>query len=194
MATIDRNNLATILTLLNDRLVLVFPGVQWKLVVCGGTALNALRLVSRTTKDIDVIGKLSGNHITYANFNTLFLEQIALCASTFDLPQNWLNTGPESYIKSGFPRGLIKRLTWKSYGESLHIGYIARIDQVFFKLYACVDRGGYHVDDLLALSPTESELIRAGTWCCEQDISEGFKTLLISMLNQLGFENVARKI
>jgi hypothetical protein len=194
MEKINRNNLETILGLLNDRLAIVFPEKKWNLVVCGGTALNALNLVSRTTKDIDVIGILSDNRITYANFDALFLEQIALCASVFDLPPNWLNTGPELYIKSGFPEGLIMRLTWKSYGESLNIGYIGRIDQVYFKLYASVDRGGYHVDDLLALEPSEQELVNAGKWACEQDPSEGFKTLLHSMLKQLGFENVARKI
>jgi hypothetical protein len=194
MATIDRKNLDAILTLLNDRLALVFPEARWNLVVCGGTALNALNLVSRTTKDVDVIGVLSGNQIKYAAFSTLFLDQVALCASTFDLPRNWLNTEPESFIKSGFPRRFIKRLTWKKYGQCLSIGYIARIDQVYFKLYASVDRGGYHVDDLLALSPTERELVNAGRWCCEQDTSEGFNTLLQSMLKQLGFENVARKI
>jgi hypothetical protein len=66
MATIDRKNLDAILTLLNDRLALVFPEARWNLVVCGGTALNALNLVSRTTKDVDVIGVLCGNHIKYS--------------------------------------------------------------------------------------------------------------------------------
>lgn len=194
MTHITPANLDSILSLLNDRLSLVSPHMTWKLVVCGGTALNALHFISRTTKDVDVIGILSDNQITYANFDSRFLEQVALCAATFDLPSNWLNTGPESFIKSGFPSGFIKRLTWKRYGEQLHLGYISRIDQIFFKLYACVDRGGYHVDDLFALNPTSDELLNAAMWTCKQDPSEGFHTLLISMLNQLEFEDVANKI
>jgi hypothetical protein len=53
---IHRDNLDSILTLLADRLQLTFGPRKWFFVVCGGTALNALGLVVRTTKDIDVLG------------------------------------------------------------------------------------------------------------------------------------------
>jgi hypothetical protein len=194
MGTIGTRNRDSILTLFGERLNITFPGEQWKFVVCGGTALQALDLITRTTKDIDVIGIVRFGTIAFAELTPLFLEQISLCARIFDLPGDWFNTGPEGYIKSGLPEGLIERLTWKEYGHNLSIGYISRIDQIFFKLYASVDRGGYHVDDLLALQPTENELAAAARWTCEQDPSEGFSTLLRSMLHQLGFDDVAGKV
>ena len=156
--------------------------------------MQALNFVARTTKDIDVIGIFNSGNITFARFSPLFLEQLTLCAKTFGLPENWFNTGPEEYIKSGLPSGLLQRLTWKEYGNNLSLGYISRIDQIFFKLYASVDRGGYHVEDLLTLRPALDELIAAAHWTCEQDPSEGFIALLRSMLQQLGFEDVAAKI
>ncbi len=191
---INQENLTAILNLLGERLYLVFPGQSWAFVVCGGTALNALKLADRTTKDVDIIGKLEKNIIDYANLSPGFLDQVKLVADTFHLPYNWLNTGPESYIKTGLPSGLLDRLTWKDYGKTLHIGYISRIDQIFFKLYAAVDRGGYHVDDLHRLKPSEEELLSACHWVLQQDPSDEFRILLISMLKQINDETVDGKI
>ena len=194
MGVIETNNRDSLLKLLAERLSISFSDKQWKFVVCGGTALQALNLVTRTTKDVDVIGEIHGSDITFARLNSRFLEQVVLCARTFDLPDDWFNTGPEGYIRSGLPAGLTDRLTWKEYGHNLSIGYISRIDQIFFKLYAAVDRGGYHVDDLLALRPSKKELSAAARWTCEQDPSVGFATLLLSMLQQLGFDDVTGKV
>ena len=88
----------------------------------------------------------------------------------------------------------IKRLTLKKYGKNLSIGFISRHDQIFFKLYASIDRGGYHVDDLIKLKPTEKELLYACKWVCEQDTSKAFAILLQSMLKQIGFKDVAGKL
>ena len=53
-----------------DRQIGVHGGVPLGLVVCGGTALSALGLVMRTTRDMDVLGSVSetrewGNHSKY---------------------------------------------------------------------------------------------------------------------------------
>jgi len=42
-----------------DRQIGVHGGVPLGLVVCGGTALSALGLVMRTTRDMDVLGAVS---------------------------------------------------------------------------------------------------------------------------------------
>lgn len=132
MTNLNSKNLESVLLLLSERLALVMPGQRWDLVVCGGSALNALNLVSRTTKDIDVIGKMVNNKVCFASFDDLFKEQIIICSELLNLPVDWLNTGPESYLKTGLPSGLVGRLTWRQYGHCLRIGYISRIDQVFF--------------------------------------------------------------
>jgi len=37
------------------------------------------------------------------------------------------------------------------------------------------DRNDYHVQDLLALKPTEKEMEEATKWVLTQDVSEGFR-------------------
>ncbi len=191
---IGKKNLSEILLLLGERLKLVIPEKEWKLIVCGGAALAELNLVQRTTKDIDVIGKFSEEKIEYAGFDTKFKEQVSIIAELLNLPSNWINTGPESFLQTGLPPGLLDRLIKKKYGKNLTIGFISRIDQVFLKLYASVDRGGYHVDDLIKLEPSDKELLDASSWICSQDTSETFFLLLKSMLEQIGYKNVAGKL
>ena len=55
MGQIEPDNIEGIFTAL-DRQIGVHGGVPLGLVVCGGTALSALGLVMRTTKDVDVLG------------------------------------------------------------------------------------------------------------------------------------------
>jgi len=82
----------------------------------------------------------------------------------------------------------------KVYGRCLTILFVDRKDQIFFKLYATLDRGGYHETDLFRLRPTESELLSASRWVLTQDISEGFKEILISFLKNHGYNNIAERI
>jgi hypothetical protein len=49
----------------------------------------------------------------------------------------------------GLPEGFVSRLFQKDYGRRLTVYFAGRKDQIHFKLYAAVDRGGYHIDDLL---------------------------------------------
>jgi len=42
------------------------------LVVCGGSALNVTGLVSRTTKDIDLLGQLEDNRVVKAQLPEVF--------------------------------------------------------------------------------------------------------------------------
>ena len=97
-------------------------------------------------------------------------------------------------METGLPEGLLERLVWKEYGPSLSIGYLSRIDQIYFKLYASADRGGYHVEDLFKLEPTKEEVLKAALWCKGQDVSEGFAVILCSMLEQIGFKDVSQEI
>lgn len=65
------------------------------------------------------------------------------------LPQPLVDAALVVAENLGLPEGIVKRLTWKTYGKKLRIGFIHRFDQINFKLYASVDqRGGYHADDL----------------------------------------------
>jgi len=111
------------------------------------------------------------------------------------LDENWLNAGPADLVDLGLPPGFTARLHQKRYGNQVTVNFISRIDQIYFKLYAAVDRGpGYHVDDLLALQPTMEEMGAAAAWAVTHDISPAFKLILKDMLVKLGYELVAETI
>ncbi len=94
----------------------------------------------------------------------------------------------------GLPDNFVNRLQEYKIGSKLTVYFISRIDQIFFKLYATVDRGGYHISDLLALKPTDEELLAAAKWTMTHDVSEGFREMLIFALKELGYESVANKL
>ena len=191
---IDEQNIAKIFTAL-DRQILAADGGPISLVVCGGTALTALGLVTRTTKDVDVLGSLEKGVIRkIGRFPDWLVEAAAKVAADFDLPADWLNLGPESQLDTGLPRGLLGRLAERIYGRRLTVHFIGRFDQIHFKLYASLDRGGYHVQDLFKLSPTEVELLAACHWVLTKDVSPGFKAVLTSFLKQHGYEKIAARI
>lgn len=169
------------------------------LVVCGGTALAALGLVVRTTKDVDILGVVvepeNGPRIQeLKRFPEWLVEAAKAVERDFDLPENWLNLGPASQVELGLPEGLEKRLVRRNYGQYLTIYFISRIDQIYFKLYAAVDRNDYHVQDLLALKSTEAEIEKAAKWAITQDVSEGFKLILKDFLKRKGYEAIAERI
>lgn len=191
---IDEKNIEKIFVAL-DRQILAAGGNSISLVVCGGTALAALGLVLRTTKDVDVLGTLEKGKIwKMGRFPSWLSEAASRVAADFDLPADWLNLGPESQLDTGLPLGLPERLERKKYGKRLTIFFVSRIDQIHFKLYASLDRGGYHVQDLFKLAPTSAELLEASRWVLTQDVSAGFKTILVSFLRQHGHEELAGKL
>lgn len=182
-----------------DRQMEFHGGVPMSLVVCGGTALSALGLVMRTTKDVDVLGRVveteDGLIIQkITEFPGWLTEAANKVGRDFDLPENWLNLGPASQVESGLPEGFEERLVRRRYGKYLTIYFISRIDQIHFKLYAAVDRGEYHVQDLHALNPTQEEIERAAKWVITQDVSITFKLLLKDFLEGQGYGAISQRI
>ena len=64
MKPIDETNLLNILQLLEERLR-VLGTAQLALVVCGGSALIATKLVARATQDLDIVCLMSLGEIGY---------------------------------------------------------------------------------------------------------------------------------
>jgi len=195
---IERNNVDRIFKALNDQIG-AHGGYAVGLVVCGGTALTALGLVIRTTKDVDVLGLVkedgAGIHIKkIEKFPDWFSKAAATVQRDFDLPENWVNLGPAPQVDFGLPEGFESRLIKKKYGDYLSVYYISRIDQVYFKLYAAVDRNDYHTDDLFALKPTIEEIEKASKWVLTQDVSDDFKQILKDFLRKHDYGIVAERI
>lgn len=195
---LSRDNLDTIFHLLDYRLQENHSN-PFEIVVCGGTALIWNGLVSRTTKDVDIVALASsGTLLSPDPLPEQLVNAAKEAAEDLGLPAGWLNNGPSrspgGLFQMGLPGGLVHRLRSKYYGSCLTVHFISRLDQIFFKLYASVDRGGYHIQDLLNLNPGPEEIQAAAEWAMTHDVSEGFAVILKQLLVRLGYEDVSERL
>jgi hypothetical protein len=169
------------------------------LVVVGGAALSVLGLSQRTTRDIDTIAFLVTSQAGYRNLiRAVFDDKIeraaAAVARDYGLPEDWINPGPAGQLDTGLPDGFQDRLIPIRYGESLVVYYCSRLDLIHLKLYASVDVRGRHLDDLKAMNPNPYEIEAAARWCLSQDVSEPFRDLLKSILEELGHGDIGGRL
>jgi len=188
------------LRLLDGRLKMNESG-SFSIVVCGGSALNALNLVQRTTKDVDIVALMNSNSqlVDPAPLPEELLVAAKEVADTLNLPQDWLNNGPSSgdggLFRLGLPDGFKERLVKDYQGEKLTVYLAGRLDQIHFKLYAAIDQfGSYHASDLKQLSPSDEELLEAIGWAKTHDPSEGFHSAIQLFLREFGYERLVDKI
>jgi hypothetical protein len=171
------------------------------IVVCGGTALNAMHLIQRTTKDVDIVALMDSNNqlVDPAPLPEGLLVAAKEVANALNLPQDWLNNGPSSgdggLFRLGLPDGFKERLVKNYQGEKLTVYLVSRLDQIHFKLYAATDQfGSYHASDLKELSPSDEELLQAVRWATTHDPSDGFRKATKLFLRKFGHERLADKI
>jgi hypothetical protein len=162
-----------------------------ELFVVGGSALLALRIISRPTKDVDVVAvRVEG---TIRKADPLPPDLISArdrVGRDFGLPTNWLNAGPAGLVDFGLPEGFVDRVQTEIYSTALIVHFASRLDQIHLKLYALVDQGaGRHEQDLQALEPTSAELVQAARWTRTHDPSPGFRQMLEAALRHLGVED-----
>jgi hypothetical protein len=158
------------------------------IVVVGGTALNLLQVVERTTRDVDVIaagvlqpdGPPTGIQPPEPLPKAL-TGAIGTVARDLRLPADWLNTTVAGQWQTGLPPGFASRIVWKRHA-GLWVGLAGRLDLIYLKLYAAADETGpatRHFADLVALRPTADELAGARAWICQtQDPSPNMATTL----------------
>lgn len=198
MRSITAESLHQALTLLGELMELrAHPAHHF--VICGGSSLIALGLVRRTvTRDVDILGQVHADDIiTPRPLPAWLLADAEDVRTQLGLPADWLNAqvADDTLFRCGLPPGLATRLVTRVYGPHLIISFIGRLDQVFLKLHAAVDRdGGRHLQDLLDLAPTADELLAAARWTRTQDPSEGFLMLLRNLLTELGHGNLAHQL
>jgi Nucleotidyltransferase of unknown function (DUF6036) len=166
-------------------------GNRYTLAVVGGSALLALELVSRATRDIDVLAIVEDQELVSAQpLPAALLDAAHTVARDFGLSDDWLNPGPTSLLDLGLPGGFYERAQHRAYGPGLEILFASRVDQIHLKLYATVDQGaGKHLDDLEALAPTDQELIDAARWSRSHDPSEGYLSVLKRVLSHFGVDD-----
>jgi hypothetical protein len=185
-STIDSRVMGELLGAVSEQLALC--GQQHTIAVVGGSALIALGLVSRATRDVDVVAVLRDKELVSAEpIPTSLLDAADIVARDFGLPSGWLNAGPASLFDLGLPDGFEQRAEQRSYGQSLQVLFASRLDQIHFKLYAAVDQGaGRHLADLKALTPSDDELVQAARWSETHDTSEGYRAMLANALKHFG--------
>lgn len=187
---INADTLDVILAALADQLRSM--GERQEIVVIGGSALTALGLVRRATRDVDLVAIAENGELRSANPLPDALRAARdRVARDFGLDGNWLNGGPTD-LKWGLPDGFMDRIVTRRYSEALTVHFAGRLDQIHFKLFAMVDQaGGRHEADLRALHPDSGELIAAARWSMTQDPSPGYRMVLEEALDALGVEDDA---
>lgn len=174
--------LETLGELLADR------GHSIELVAIGGGSLLLLDLIRRPTKDLDIVALVrAGRYVSAEPLPDWLLTAVRDVAAATGLAEDWVNPGPTSLLEFGLPEGFAGRVETRTY-DALVLHIASRVDQISFKLYACVDQGprSKHTQDLRALSPTPDELRRAAAWCRSQNPSEGFAGQLVLALREFG--------
>lgn len=171
---IDSKSLEGALIILGE--LLADRGYHYDVVAIGGGGLLLLRLIERTTKDLDLVALLRDGQLISADPLPLPLLQAAKdVGNALALGQDWLNIGPSSLLEGGLPKGFLDRVHIHHYkGLTVHLA--DRFDQICFKLYASVDQGpqSKHFADLIALKPSIKELEQAKNWCVGHDVSKIF--------------------
>jgi len=186
---ITRETLDVILAALAEQLRSL--DAQQEIVVIGGSALTALGLVKRATRDVDLLAIAEDGELHPAEPLPEALRTARdRVARDFDLAENWLNGGPTDLLTWGLPVGFMTRVVTRHYGNALTVHFAGRVDQIHFKLFAMVDQaGGRHEADLRALQPSKDELIAAARWSVTQDSSPGYRMVLKDALSALGVED-----
>jgi hypothetical protein len=200
MRELSKKEMDKILEHLNNILALEdAPPIE--IVVCGGSSLSMTGLISRTTEDVDVVGLMSKNEhgekviIPSKPLPDFLSRAVHRVAQDFRLFDNWMNTGPSSIALDGLPDGFTDRLIGKKYGEHLLVYFIARLDQIHFKLYAASYPDNRHLQDLITLKPTEEEIEQAARWTIKHwPVDNYHQKICREIIRELGYEGVAGRI
>ena len=144
---------------------LAVRGEHYNIAVVGGSALLALGLVARATRDVDIVALSDGHELISAEpLPDSLLDAAQTAARDFarrKLAERWA----ELPLDLGLPDGFHERAVRRDYGPGLEVAFASRVDQIHLKLYATVDQGaGKHLSDLEALEPSRQELLHAAAW------------------------------
>lgn len=167
------------------------------LVIIGGSALITLGIVSRTTKDVDIMAGVDAERglVDPRPMSAALRSAAEKVAREMHLEPNWINTGPADQVLAGLPDGFLSRLTRREYGPALTLLFPDRFDLIHLKLFAIMDQGrGRHVTDLMALKPTDEELVLAAKWVLTQDAGDVFPEIVRNGLTQLGYGHLVDRL
>lgn len=192
----NTGDLEKALSLLGGHLDLV-GAAPTRLVVCGGAALLARNLRDRATQDVDVFALMDelGSLVAPTPLPEDLLAAAVEVGKTLGLPEDWINndasSGDIGLYQMGLPAELPNRLVRRDYGGRLSVYFVGRLDLIHFKLFAAVNAGARHTDDLIALAPTRDELLQASRWLLSSGRGEGIRERIVRFLRFMGYEHIA---
>jgi hypothetical protein len=137
-------------------------------VVIGGAALGLLGVVSRQTRDCDILHPALPQAVRDAAREFAAARR----RSGAVLVDDWLNNGPAS-LANDLPNGWQRRLQPVFSGRALTLLTLGRLDLLMSKLFALCDRG-LDLLDCVALAPTEQDLSEIMPWLVERDANPGW--------------------
>jgi hypothetical protein len=140
-------------------------GLALEAVVVGGAALNLLGVITRQTRDCDILHPALPSEVVEAS--RAFTAEVT--AAGGKLKEDWLNNGP-SAITPLLPTGWELRLQEVFRGRVLVLRSLHRADLLKSKLFALCDRG-LDLPNCLALAPSPEELAQAVAWLEPQDLN-----------------------
>ena len=155
-------------------------GLHFSGVVIGGTALVLMGVVSRATKDVDVLIPALPDEI--ANAARDFAQQQRQAGNI--VVDDWLNNGPMQ-LGDVLPAGWRDRVEPLFQGEALTFTVLGRGDLLKSKLFALVDRS-IDLEDCVALEPTADELVECVPWLEQQDGNDEWPAYVRDTLANLG--------
>ena len=161
-------NLEKALQLLGKLLAIHKREPFW-LVICGGSALLARQIISRSTHDVDVLAlrDLEGGVDLAYPLPEALKQAARQVAEELDLEPNWLNSAASLHFPDLrlLPASLWQELDTRVYSDFLKVSFVTRNGQILLKLYAALNRAqARDFDDLSALSPDSTETANALRW------------------------------
>ena len=154
--------------------------LSFEAVVIGGAALSLLGIVSRTTRDCDILDPLLPVEIKVASQEFA----LAIRQSGDVLQDNWLNHEPSS-LSSLLPPEWRHEVRTVFEGKAIILYSLGRLDLLRTKLCALCDRGT-DLNDCIALKPTIQEIEAVLPWVQQQDTNPDWPNHVASVLADLG--------
>lgn len=154
-------------------------GLRFEAVVIGGTALALLDVISRQTRDCDILDPVVPTDILAAANEFA----IAMRQSGEILQDGWLNHEPASL-------GKLLPMDWRSdlqlvfKGQAIVLHSLGRKNLLRTKLFALCDRAT-DLPDCIALHPTADEIQELLPWVQAQDTNPDWPRHVVAVLGDL---------
>jgi hypothetical protein len=165
---ITDENLDQALQLLGE-LLATWKHAHFQLVVCGGSALLAQKIISRATHDVDVLAQRNWDQEIFRAhpLPEILAKAAKLVSEELGLEANWLNSAASFHFPDyqALPASFWADLETRDYGDYLNVGFVTRSGQILLKFYAALNRAeARDLDDLKSLAPDSRETEEGLHW------------------------------